>query len=56
MACPERVENQDSYERSSYPYVCALTGAKINSDKNSRRCECSYDYEECPAYKREYRR
>ena len=54
MACPERVKNVDgdSTDRSWYPYVCALTGAKISSDKSYRCCEYSSDYEECPAYKR----
>lgn len=54
MVCPERVKNVegDSTDRSWYPYVCALTGAKISSDKSYRCCEYSSDYEECPAYKR----
>lgn len=58
MACPERIENTkgDCTDRSWYPYICALTGAKIDSDKNRRRCEYSCDYKECRAYKEEYNR
>lgn len=57
MACPELVDNVsgDSTDRLWYPYRCALTGAKISSDKCYKRCEYSSDYEKCPAYKREYK-
>lgn len=57
MACPERVENVsgDSTDQSWYPYKCALTGAKISSEKSYKRCEYAFNYEECPAYKKEYK-
>lgn len=56
MSCPQLVKNTegDSTERSWYPYRCALTDAKIDSDEEYRRCRYRDDYEKCRAYRKEY--